>query len=198
LRVKERALLRFDTIVAICALLASSVAAGAMVYQTRVIEEQFSATVWPYLSVDVDNFESSVTIRLTNDGAGPALIRSARLLVDGKAVSGWNDLIALVVNDRSLQGKGRSSIQSSSIDASTAIRSGESKSLFSMQATNAQIIAAAKAHRVGLEFCYCSINNRCWQLSDTIGSKTPQLPRPVNACRLESSIAAEPLKIPKR
>jgi hypothetical protein len=193
--VKDRVLLRFDTVVAVCALLASSVAAGAMVYQTRVIEEQFSATVWPYLGVDVDNFENSVEVRLTNNGAGPALIRSARLILDGKPVSGWNDLIELIITDPSLKGKGRSSVRSSSVDASTAIRAGESRSLFSVQATNPQIIAAGKKHRLTLQFCYCSVNNRCWQLNDTLGAKTPQLPQAVNACAAASSITAEPLKI---
>ncbi|HLI95470.1 MAG TPA: hypothetical protein VKT72_05195 [Candidatus Baltobacteraceae bacterium] len=36
-------LLRFDTVVAACALLMSSVTAGAMVYQTRVLQDQCAA-----------------------------------------------------------------------------------------------------------------------------------------------------------
>ena len=193
-------LLRFDTVVAVCALLASAVAAGAMVYQTRVIEEQFSATIWPYLSVDIYNDEKSVAIHLTNDGVGPAIIRSARLVVDGKAASGWNDLLQPLYDDPSLKGKGRLSAQSSSVDASDSVRPGESKSLFAIRATNQQMIETIKKHRVTLEFCYCSINNRCWNLIDTLGSKTAQLPKPVSTCAVGSAIAAEPLRThaPKR
>ena len=194
---KDRVLLRFDTLVAVCALLASSVAAGAMVYQTRVIEEQFAATVWPYLSIDTDNSENAVAIRLTNDGAGPALIRSAKLIVDGKPVAGWNDLLDQIINERTIKAvRGSSSVQSASVDDSTTIRSGDSKPLISIKATNKLIIASAKKHTVALEFCYCSINNRCWQLSDTIGAKTPHVPLAVKTCASESSIAAEPLQLP--
>ena len=193
-------LLRFDTLVAVFALLASSVAAGAMVYQTRVIEEQFSATIWPYLSVDIYNDEKSVAVHLTNDGVGPAIIRSARLVVDGKAATGWNDLLQPLYDDPSLKGKGRLSAQTSSVDASDSVRPGDSKSLFAISTTNEQLIAAIKKHRISLEFCYCSINNRCWKLVDTLGSKSAQLPQPVNACAVGSAIAAEPLRThaPKR
>ncbi len=63
--------LKFDTVVAICALLMSTLTAGAMVYQTRVIADQFSASTWPYLSVDTTYNPNNVEISLVNDGAGP-------------------------------------------------------------------------------------------------------------------------------
>jgi hypothetical protein len=60
------------------------------------------------------------------------------------------------------------------------------------------IIATAKKHTLALELCYCSINSRCWELKDTLGAKTAQLPHTVNACALNSSIAAEPLQLPAK
>gem|GEM_PF-3745766 len=82
--------LRFDTVVAACALLMSSVTAGAMVYQTRVLQDQFSATVWPYLSVNMFYGTHNLELHLTNQGVGPALVRSAQLVVDGKPMLGWD------------------------------------------------------------------------------------------------------------
>jgi len=39
--------LRYDAIIAVSALLISAIASAAVVYQTHVISQQFSATVWP-------------------------------------------------------------------------------------------------------------------------------------------------------
>ncbi len=51
---------RFDLAIAVCALLISTIAAGAswwqarvMQAQTHVLEEQLGAQVWPYVSVTV-------------------------------------------------------------------------------------------------------------------------------------------------
>lgn len=191
---KDRLLIRFDTVVAVCALLASSIAAGAMVYQTHVIEEQFAATVWPYLSVNITNSEKSVAVGLTNDGAGPALIRSARLILDGKTVDGWNALLQPLYDDPALRSK-KFSAQTSSLNGSDTLRPGDSKPLLMLQSANADVIAAAKKHRVTLQLCYCSINDRCWNLNDTLGSNTPDIPQQVNGCATGASIAAEPLKL---
>jgi hypothetical protein len=192
--VKDRLLIRFDTVVAVCALLASSIAAGAMVYQTHVIEEQFSAAIWPYVSVSVTNSEKSVAVRMTNEGAGPALIRSARLILDGKPVDGWNALLQPLY-DNPVLNKGRFSAQTSSVNGSDTLRPGDSISLVTLQSANADVIAAAKKHRVTLQFCYCSINDRCWNLNDTLGSNIPDIPQQVNGCAAGASIAAEPLKL---
>ncbi len=193
---EERVLIRFDTMIAVCALLASSIAAGAMVYQTRVIEEQFSATVWPYLSLETDNTAHSFAIRLANNGAGPALIRSAQLSVDGHAAQGWNDYLRPVLTDPSVKKKGTASSQSASVDGSTTIRSGDTRPLLTLTTTNEQILTAAHKHHIALTFCYCSINNRCWNIHDTMEGGRPEVPRPVNGCTDNFAIAAEPLRLP--
>ena len=38
---------RLDFFIAIAALLISALTAGALVYQTRVIADQYAATIWP-------------------------------------------------------------------------------------------------------------------------------------------------------
>ncbi|MFY9665426.1 MAG: hypothetical protein WAK19_13335, partial [Candidatus Cybelea sp.] len=84
---------RFDFIIAFCALLISTIAALASVYQTRVIGEQLSATVWPYLSIDRTFNPQAVSLSITNYGLGPALIRSAEIELDGKKVRSWDAVI---------------------------------------------------------------------------------------------------------
>lgn len=178
--------LKFDTIVAACALLMSSVTAAAMVYQTRVLEEQFSATIWPYLSVEQDHANNLFAVRIRNDGAGPALIRSAKLQVDGKDAAGWDEALGPV------GGMPGVTVQSSSMDASTALRAGEEVSLLAVTTTNRQALADLTRHRLVLHLCYCSINQRCWRLDEDLGSLATTIPKPAD-CRGNSRIDAQSL-----
>ena len=182
--------LKFDTLVASFALLMSSITAGAMVYQTHVLEEQFAATIWPYVSVETTYEKNAIGVNLTNDGAGPALIRSAQLTVDGKPEGGWGDLVAAIKADLPSLPKGTIAAQMSSIDPSTTIRAGDSRPLIALKADNPRIVAAARRHSVALNLCYCSINDRCWTLRTVLGSNAPSIPQPAGPCRAGSSITS--------
>ncbi len=82
--VREDRPFRLDLVVALGALLISTVAALATVYQTRVIARQFSAAVWPYVSFDSTNSPNFTELDIRNDGLGPAIIRAVKLSWDGK------------------------------------------------------------------------------------------------------------------
>lgn len=187
-------LLRFDSLIAVIALLMSTVTAGAMVYQTHVIQEQFAATVWPYLSLEVDNNPDSISVHLVNDGAGPALVRSAQLVVDGKPMDTWNEFFALVHTDPGILAAGprgdRSHEQSSSIDASTIVRAGDSKSLIGVSNATPMVLNAVRKHRIALNFCYCSINDRCWTLDSDLGGTRVSIPQPIGDCRIGPNIGS--------
>jgi hypothetical protein len=195
---KERVLLRFDTVIAICALLTSTVAAGAMVYQTRVIGDQFSATVWPYLSLEEDNDPHNLSLKIVNDGAGPALVRSAQLFVDGKVAESWSDFLIPVFTEGVPKHGGRRMIgtaQISSLGSAEAIRAGDSKSLIMLRSMPETVIAAVQRHRVALRVCYCSVNDRCWQLEESLSKYDPQTPQSVRGCATGGSINAEQFKV---
>lgn len=182
-------LLRFDTVVAICALLMSTITAGAMVYQTRVLQDQFSATVWPYLGVNEYYGERNLELHVANEGVGPALIRSAQLMVDGKPQPGWTaSFFKTVFGSNLLLGKGP--LQDESIDASTAIRSGDALTLLKVGNLRPGIVIASLKHDVTLRFCYCSINERCWKLIASSRSQQASIPVSVPVCTEHYSIAA--------
>ena len=184
-------LLKFDTIVAACALLMSSVTAAAMVYQTRVLQDQFSATVWPYLSVDTSISASSVTVALTNNGAGSALIRSASLELDGKPAAGWREVVMAIAADVPHVKGGHVSSSEGSVDPSMAIRAGDSHRVLAVETGTLPIVPAARKHRVVLRVCYCSINDRCWNVEAVPGSSDLNLPKPVARCAQPHSILAD-------
>jgi hypothetical protein len=182
-------LLRFDTVVAACALLMSTVTAGAMVYQTRVLQDQFSATVWPYLGVSFDYSPASVDVRMINEGVGPALIRSAQVVVDGKPMVGWDRRFLAAVFGGRLRGAKHLQAQMGSVDASTALRAGEDRTIIRVQGPR-NVIRLALTHDITLKFCYCSINSRCWNVVDSSQSSRPAIPAMVAECKGASSIEA--------
>ncbi len=92
---RERAL-RLDFFIAIGALVISVLTTVTLIYQTHVISDQYAATIWPYLSVKDQVESNEERLTLTNDGLGPALVRSAQLTVDGKNLASWNDYLRML------------------------------------------------------------------------------------------------------
>jgi hypothetical protein len=183
-------LLRFDTIVAACALLMSSITAGAMVYQTRVLQDQFSATVWPYLSVDATFDTRSIALHVVNQGVGPALIRSAQVSVDGKPVPGWDAEFFQTMFGALPGRKPILAIQDSSMDSSTAIRAGDQVSLLAVRVADGRLLEHAAAHRLSLDLCYGSINGKYWTLHYSAESLGTEQPIAVERCTANHGIAA--------
>lgn len=178
-------LLRFDTIVAFCALLVSVITATVLGYQTHVVEEQYAAAIWPYLSIDTTHSGRSLKIALTNNGLGPALINSAQLFVDDRPAPGWTTVTNLLkpyakhVRD-----------STTSVDGSTTIRPGDALALFTVEIPDTVPAAVLYKHRLAVKFCYCSLNDRCWNLETTIGSRTTSHPSRVGSCPLSAVIEA--------
>jgi hypothetical protein len=180
---------RFDLLIAVSALLISTIAALASVYQTRVINQQLSATVWPYLSFDSTFGPRSVTLSVTNFGLGPALIRAAGIELDGKPVPAWDNVIRAVVQlAHGMHVHGQIPSSYSNLDASVVISPGVTRQLLDMRVAGGDTHAvgmATKALRtvvseVSLRVCYCSLLGQCWQIaSRQMGSPAPQSSCPI-------------------
>lgn len=178
-------LLRFDALVAICALFVSVVTATVLGYQTHVVEEQYAATIWPYLSIDTTHSGRSLKIALTNNGLGPALINSAQLLVDDRPAPGWTTVMNLLKPyAKHVRGS------TTSVDGSTTIRPGDALALFTVEIPDTVPAAVLSKHRLALKLCYCSLNDRCWNLDEMIGSPITSHPVRAGSCPLTSEIEA--------
>ena len=95
---------RIDLVIALCALLISTLAAGASWWQarvlqtqTRVLQDQLGAQVWPYVSVTEGFRNDKAQISLSNDGLGPAILVSADATVDGVAKSNFIDILHAIL-----------------------------------------------------------------------------------------------------
>lgn len=194
----ERAF-RFDLFIALSALVVSAVAAFAAVYQTRAIQDQYAATIWPYINVDetADMRAGSIEaleLSLTNNGLGPALIRAARLSVDGHPVGSWSDLRLTLLRDSGVTKQSSSArfpARMSSLDSSTTIRPGDTHRIFATRLAKPVPVGTILKHNVTLDVCYCSLNDRCWSIEASMSRTSGSIPQPTAHCdttaRIEST-----------
>lgn len=192
-RVNEKAF-RLDFFIAIAALLVSAVSAIALIYQTRVIGAQYAATIWPYLTVNENYNGRQQQIVLANDGMGPALIRSARLDLDGRPLQSWTAYMTRLMSD--IEGAPRLGqsvgFTAQGVGAGSTLRPGASLTLFSASFSRgiaSTAIGAILKHRLDLRFCYCSLNGSCWTMrASSAGPVSTQTP--VHGCGAPSVITA--------
>jgi hypothetical protein len=178
---------RLDFVIALGALLISTVAAAATVYQTRVIASQFSATVWPYVSFDITNAPTSFDLELRNDGLGPAIVRSATLSLDGHEQPSLEVLMrTLVLQDpKTLAAMRRAAriralkVTTSTPTAGEVIPAGTSRPVIRIDGAAFALPFRDDLPRIGLTLCYCSLTGNCWRESYRSRESEPE---PVSGC----------------
>lgn len=188
---------QLESLIAVCALLVATIAAAAAAYQTYVINEQFSATVWPYLSFDANNDtgNSSYSLGLRNVGLGPAIIRSTTVTLNERPVGPGSTGNAIeTAIDRAVQSavaaevrrhqRGLMHASTSSLGAGDVIPAGSSVTLMRVQGPDVYKNVMALQPHVDVSLCYCSVLGRCWtrRLKDPV----PE-PRDVRVCPLPKS-----------
>jgi len=151
--------IRSDLLIATLALVISAGATLSSVYQTHVIARQLGASVWPYLSITSTLGPSTYRLAVTNDGLGPALVRSATLSVDGKSVASYREAAVRVARGAKLARADSSS--TAAIGKTTVIRAGDTHDL--IRASGSLITKGGDlGQRVTLALCYCSLEDQCW------------------------------------
>lgn len=192
---------RLDFFIAIGALVISALTAAALVYQTRVIADQYAATIWPYLSVSTTYSSNGEKIEISNDGVGPAIIQSAQLSVDGKNVQSWNDYFRALLSEPEVRTllahlvkvRHFPTISSSSVGISTTIRPGDSHTLLAISYPESLSMQALLQHKLALDFCYCSLNGSCWTLHATPAVQSRDTPQSVSHCATSAEIVSTPM-----
>jgi hypothetical protein len=173
--------LRIDLLIAICALLMSTLATGASWWQTHVLQQQLSAQVWPYVSISSSLTASGVsTISIRNDGLGPAILDSAVVLVDDKPQRNFVDVLHALLGPHLLRlaGKGKPhaslSVDFAGTGAGAVLRPGDDVTLLRLGNLQlAQRMMAAHT-RMTIRTCYCAIvPGECWR-SDSATTAPPQ------------------------
>lgn len=181
--------LRLDLLIAVCALLISSLASAASWWQarllseqTRVLEEQLGAQVWPYVGVSMDVQNTTVTVSVENSGLGPAVIRSETATVDGVPQASMIGVLHAVLGrdlrTRKAPGE-RIGFDFNGGSPGTVLRAGESVSLMRMTSKTLALPFAFTKKQVAYRVCYCAIiPGQCWSTD----SATNDDPRPLSGC----------------
>jgi hypothetical protein len=174
--VNEKAF-RLDLTVAVAALLISGVAAGASAYQTYVIRKQFSATVWPYLTyITSSSADKFFELDISNPGIGPALIYSALVTRDGRAIErpvGPTITPALgqaiqperagaEAEEKRRRLHGVSNMTASTIVAGDVVPAGSKLELLRVEGKFLANRVIADIRHIDLTICYCSLLGDCW------------------------------------
>lgn len=150
---------KLDLWIALAALVVSGLTASAALYQSKVFSDQLSATVWPYLSFNTTAGPSTFALTLENDGAGPAIIDSAQVFVDGKTLPSMSGALLQLTAKRPRHGSFE--YATSSIGPGQVIRAGATALVVKLKTRDLSSLAAAY-HRLTMNVYYCSLLNRCW------------------------------------
>lgn len=181
--------IRLDLIIAVCALLISTLAAAASIWQARVVavqtavlQQQLGAEVWPYVSVSENISGDTAQISIANDGLGPAILRSASAFVDGKSKSNFLAILNAILGPNIVARKPRGeklNIQISGGTPGSVLRPGVTQLAFGITSKRYARPFIQGFRRIRIRLCYCAIiPGKCW-LSDTSSNADPQ---PIQAC----------------
>lgn len=152
-------LFRIDLVIALCALLVSSLATAASVWQSRVVAQQLASQIWPYVAFQTSYHKDSVTLTISNEGLGPARVRWIRVLIDGKPQHTFRQAMRTL----GLSDKVKMDATFSDLSPGHVIRVGGSTDLFRINTPAVVALILKNYKRTRVEGCYCPIiDGNCW------------------------------------
>jgi hypothetical protein len=146
------------------AVLVSVVALGLGAYQTRLMQSQARAGVWPYLSIGYtysSNVDKDAFIwTVNNNGVGPAKVEYVTLKLDDKPMKRWSDAFAALGLNSSTLSMANSTLDGEVIPPNTN-RETTIQPIKLNEREAAKVFKLAE-HRFQMDVCYCSVYDECW------------------------------------
>ena len=162
----------WDALAAIIAALIGVLALFVSGYTAYVQRQQVRAQVWPYLMTA--NFDTESSVKLLNKGVGPAIVKSMRVWVDGKAQHSWREVVTAL-------GLERVPLRTSTI-TDNVISGGEVVPMLVFGDADVYTrFRKQSARRLGIEICYCSTLDECW-LYSAVDPAARAAQKQVDAC----------------
>ncbi|HEY3676037.1 MAG TPA: hypothetical protein VGK84_08615 [Candidatus Tumulicola sp.] len=182
--------IRMDLLIAICALLISSVAACAswwqarlLVGQTQVLQEQLGAQVWPYVSNTVGINGNKVSFDIRNDGLGPAIMQSFSISVDGVSQPGYIAILHALLGKHLVERSPRGDAIQITMDSGsfgTVMRPAQDLLGFAITSKHFATPLLRASKRMSFRMCYCSIiPGKCWLSVENLKVGAP---KPESSC----------------
>lgn len=150
--------------------LAAIVAVLVSLYQANLAQKQLRASAWPYISQGNSYTPNNpYHFVVSNQGIGPARIKSFRVLVDGRPVPTWNAAV------RTLTGEGEPALVYSFFGRGSVLVAGSDRSLLTLPSGGrAEKFWVEAQQRLHTQVCYCSVYDECWLADGDAPEPTPQ------------------------
>lgn len=146
--------------------------------QTRLMQTESRASVWPAVAIGENDTQSPTaelfTWRVDNNGVGPAKIESVQVSVDDKPYRTWKEIGTMLVPDHPFHA------QQSSINGIVLPPSLNRETTIEMVKLTDPPLARAfhdAQARFKIEICYCSVYDDCWVANIMDRVKQPSVDR---------------------
>jgi hypothetical protein len=151
-----------DRVLSIAVGVAAICAVAIAVYQAKIMREQQRASAWPYIVQSNSFGERTPYLRqMHNAGVGPARVRWFEVLVDGKPLSHWADVV------RAMTGESEPGLIYSSFRRGHVMLPGVSETILQLPpGPRALKFWSAAQTRLATIVCYCSVYDECWRADD--------------------------------
>lgn len=176
---------QIDLILAIAAIFISAVSLVVAIRTEQSQRDTLAASTWPFLQRNISGGSDAgedreMSVGISNDGVGPAKVRSVEVFFDGKPVTSTKDLLRKccgyrddVSHERQLPGGYEISVADNTVQ-----RAGEQNLMIritsSAQAREIPDRFRASLMRLSFRGCYCSVLDQCWT-SDLSSTKTTEV-----------------------
>lgn len=175
---------QIDLILALAAIFISAVSLVVAIRTEQSQRDTLSASIWPFLQRNINaggvDDQSEMTVGISNDGVGPAKVRSVEVFYKGQPVSSADDLLRKCCGYRTdipktQQIPGGYSV---SVADNTVQRAGEQNQMIRIK-PSAQAPDIPNRFRTALRHltfrgCYCSVRDQCW-VSDLASTTTTEV-----------------------
>jgi hypothetical protein len=168
-------------------------ALGVSAYQTYLTRQQAKVSAWPYVTQgNTGNplAEQGFARLVLNAGLGPALVRSMRIEIDGRAAANWREVFLRGLRTDSARFVTRFGVTTrtitSTIARGTVLLPGTTTEIIRIPGSpfGAAVRDLLNDSRTRIRVCYCSLYDDCWW-SDSLDVE----PKPVEACPADDARA---------
>jgi hypothetical protein len=133
-------------------------------YQTRLMQSQARASVWPYLTIgytysnNVD--KDGYILNVDNNGVGPARVETVVVRVDGKPMKHWDDVLAALGVPPPRPAMATTTLAGDVIPPNL----NRETTIQAIRVNDRDVAAKFKAaeQRLAIDICYCSVYDECW------------------------------------
>jgi len=157
----------FQNIGTLLALAISSIALMVSMYQTNLLRAKQKAMVWPYVTVAPSFSGRGFSYVATNNGVGPALIKSVSSVYQGQSFTRYEALLDSIKADHHI---GYDYMKMSRFNE-TVMKAGEERVLFNIPWDEESRAMAPELRKATFTIQYCSVLDDCWVFKSNVNTR---------------------------